>query len=236
MAPRGMASVPSSMCSAARTTSSKSCVELISVPSSARALKLCSIFRRVKLMGAISSIRSWERGHLARMILACLRAAGVPPALPGPSASLNRGALYLVIQIRQRRLFAAGDADVRSQAKHFEQLAVRCAEAGQHQRPPGVVDCLDDAEQDGDADAVDQFGFREVDDDVADAVGEQLQAAALDALAAQLIEISAGINDGSACDAPHANVCGIHCFPQGATRGHGDAATRRKNQTNDESG
>ena len=48
---------------------------------------------------------------------------------------------------------------MRSQAKHFEQLAVRWAEAGQHQPPMRVVDCLDDAEQDGDADAVDQFGL-----------------------------------------------------------------------------
>ena len=60
---------------------------------------------------------------------------------------------------------------------------------------------VDDAEQDGDADAVDKLSVAEIDHEGASAGLELLLTFALDLFAGELVQIVAGIDDGRGADA-----------------------------------
>src|SRR5205085_6303719 len=124
--------------------------------------------------------------------------------------SSNRRALRLIAEAGERRFFAGLYADVRQQAEHLEQLAVRRRQVREHELAARFIDRLDDAEQDRNAYAVDQLRLDEVDDDVAHAAAEQVVAAALDAFAAKLIEIRAGIEHRRAGRQPHTDFYSVH--------------------------
>ena len=91
----------------------------------------------------------------------------------------------------ERGLLALGHRDVAPQAQEFEQLERVAVDVGEDDGRAPLLGDVDDAEQERDADAVDQLGALEVDDERA-AAGFELEAAlALDALAGELVDVVA---------------------------------------------
>src|ERR1044071_595475 len=100
-----------------------------------------------------------------------------------------------LFQSRARLLLVFGEEDEAREAEQLEELErvqahVREGDAGA--APLGLVD---DAEQGRDADAVDQLRVAEVDDERAAAPLHPRQTLPLDALAAQLVDVVARVDD-----------------------------------------
>ncbi len=109
-------------------------------------------------------------------------------------------------EIGESFLFIFGEHDVARQPEHLEQLHRLVVYVGEHNQGAALFGDVDDAEQDGDADAVDQFSVAEIDDQGAGAGIELLLTLALDPFAGELVQIVAGVDDGGGADAVRANV------------------------------
>ena len=106
----------------------------------------------------------------------------------------------------ERFLFVFGEHDMARQAEHLEELDRFIVDVGEdHQRAAFFGD-VDDAEQDGNADAVDEFGVAEIDDQRTGAGIELLLTLTFDSFAGELVEIVAGVDHGGGADAMRANV------------------------------
>ena len=106
----------------------------------------------------------------------------------------------------ERFLFVPGEHDVARQAKHLEELDCFTVDVGEDDQRAAFLGDIDDAEQDGNADAIDEFGVAEIDDQRPGAGIELLLTLALDSFAGELVEIVAGVDHGCGADAMRANV------------------------------
>ena len=106
----------------------------------------------------------------------------------------------------ERFLFILGEHDVARQAEHLEELDGFIVDVGEHHQRTAFLGDVDDPEQDGNADAIDEFGVAEIDDQRAGAGIELLLTLTLDSFAGELVEIVAGVDDGRGADAMRAYV------------------------------
>ena len=104
-------------------------------------------------------------------------------------------------QAGERFLFIFRQHDVACQAQHLKELHGFLFHVREDNQRAALFRDVDDAEQDGDADAVDQLGVAEIDNEGASARLELVPAFALNFFAGQLVEIVAGIDDGGGADA-----------------------------------
>src|SRR5215212_6284852 len=95
----------------------------------------------------------------------------------------------------ERILLAVGEDDEAREAEQLEELERVRAHAGEGDARAAPLGLVDDAEQDRDADAVDQLRVAEVDDERAAAPLHPRQALALDAVAAHLVDVVARVDD-----------------------------------------
>src|SRR5215207_1849727 len=104
---------------------------------------------------------------------------------------------------RRRKIFegdecfviAVGKDDEAREAEQLEELERVQAHVGEGDAGAPPLGLVDDAEQDRDADAVDQLRVAEVDDERAAAPLHPRQTLALDALAAHLVDVVARVDD-----------------------------------------
>src|SRR2546421_498751 len=97
----------------------------------------------------------------------------------------ERGKRFLLV-LRQR--------DVARQAEHLEELNGLLIDIGEDESRAGGLDRINDAQQNRDADAVDQLSLTEVDNKSATASFQLPTAFTLNAFAAQFVQIVPGIN------------------------------------------
>src|SRR5260370_12161347 len=110
------------------------------------------------------------------------------------------GGPWLAGQACQRDLFGAQNLNLGQDAQDFKQLAVAIVQISQNHFALGFVDGFDSTEQQRNADAVDELGFFEVDNQISDPVLQHFEASPLDPFAPQLIQIRAGVNNSGALD------------------------------------
>src|SRR5918999_3232189 len=108
---------------------------------------------------------------------------------------MSGGCRRELFQSGERVLFAVGEDDEARQAEQLEELERVRAHAGEGDARAAPLGLVDDAEQDRDADAVDQLRVAEVDDERAAAPLHPLQTLALDTLATQLVDVVARVDD-----------------------------------------
>ena len=103
-------------------------------------------------------------------------------------------------------LFILGEHDMSRQTEHFKQLRRFVIHVGENNKGAALFRDVNDAQQDGDANAVDELGVAEVDHERACTRFKLLFALPLDPFAGQLVKVVASVNDGSGADDVRANV------------------------------
>src|SRR5713101_1604615 len=115
-------------------------------------------------------------------------------------------------QLKQCGLLGVRHLDVRQQAEHLKQFAIRGIQIRKHERTLRAVDRFNHAQQYRDANAIDQLGLLEVDHDAPHAAGEKLLALVLYTLSSELIEVRAGINHRRILEEPGSDLS-THSVP-----------------------
>ena len=92
------------------------------------------------------------------------------------------------------------------QSQHLKELDRLVIYVGEHHQRSAFFCNVDDAQQDGDADAINEFGVTEIYDQRAGAGIELLLAFPLDSFSGQLIQVVAGVDNSGGADAVRANV------------------------------
>jgi len=103
-------------------------------------------------------------------------------------------------------LFIRGEHDVARQSQHVEELDRLAVHVGEHHQRTAFFCNVDDAQQDGDADAINEFGVAEIDDQRAGAGLELLLTFSLDSFPGELVQVVAGVDHGCGAHAVRANV------------------------------
>src|SRR5215207_11288235 len=109
--------------------------------------------------------------------------------------SVPGGCRREIFERGERVLLAVGEEDEARQAEQIEELERVQAHVGEGDARAAPLRLVDDAEQDRDADAVDQLRVAEVDDERAAAPLHPRHTLALDALAAHLVDVVARVDD-----------------------------------------
>ncbi len=109
-------------------------------------------------------------------------------------------------KIGESFLFICGQHDMTRQSQHLEELDRLAVYLGEHHQRAALFCNVNDAQQDGDSDAINEFGVAEIDDQRAGAGIELLLTFALDSFPGELVQIVARVDDGCGADAVRANV------------------------------
>src|SRR5215213_1455055 len=110
-------------------------------------------------------------------------------------ASVSGGCHRKIFEGGERLVVAVGEDDEAGEPEQLEELERVQAHVREGDARAAPLGLVDDAEQDRDADAVDQLRVAEVDDERTAAPLHPRQALALDALAAHLVDVVAGVDD-----------------------------------------
>src|ERR1043165_2035373 len=101
----------------------------------------------------------------------------------------------------QRLVFVFGENNVTSQPEHFKQLHGLFVYFGEDDLRAALFRDVDDAEQDRDADTVDELRIAEIDNQRPTAAVELSTTLAFDLFAGKLVQIVAGINNSRGTNA-----------------------------------
>src|SRR6185436_8521533 len=102
---------------------------------------------------------------------------------------------------------------MRHKTKHLKQLTIGGVQIRKHQQSLRIVDRLNNAQQNGDADAIDQLSLLEVDHDAPHPARKKVLTLALDTFSPELIEVGAGINHRRVLDKPGSDLSSTHSVP-----------------------
>ena len=106
----------------------------------------------------------------------------------------------------ERFLFILGEHNVTRQSQYLEELDRLTVDVREDYQRAALFCDVDDAEQDGNADAIYEFGVAEIDHQRAGAGIQLLLTLALDSFAGEFVQIVAGVDDCDGPDAMRANV------------------------------
>lgn len=109
-------------------------------------------------------------------------------------------------KIGESFLFIRSEHDVACQSQYLEELDRLAVYVGEHHQRTSFFCNVDDPQQDGDADAINEFGVAEIDDQGAGAGVELLLTFALDSFSGEFVQVVARVDYSCSADATRANV------------------------------